>query len=265
MSAAALMEVVEALGAPYGLERSCKITAGAVQEDRFLASLHRSAFGADVTQGLLAAARRLCAPEDFLDAIAAAQAEADIVHLGYEGGLHATYKIYLEYAAQVRRAQAQANPEPVLVHLAFKWVPAAAGRHVITRYTWAPTDSRADIAGKVRGLLSAAAAPRALAGVLELLERGCARTDARNLFLMEVEEPGNARRSCDLNLYQADLCLRDVADVMDALGGLFAVPRQEMVALLGRCGALALGHVAGGCGRDGAEFVTLYYGVEAHG
>jgi hypothetical protein len=34
--------------------------------------------------------------------------------------------------------------------------------------------------------------------------------------------------------------------------------------LLERSGALALGHMAGGHGRDGAEFVTVYYGVEAH-
>ncbi len=98
-----------------------------------------------------------------------------------------------------------------------------------------------------------------------MLARACARIEVDKLFLMRVEEPGNARRSCDLNLYQADLCLRDMADLLTVLGDEFAIPRHQIKALLDRCGALALGHIAGGRGRDGAEFVTIYYGVEAHG
>jgi tryptophan 7-halogenase len=258
------MDVVKALGAPYGLERSCKFVAGALLEDRFLVSLHRTAFGADAGVGIRQVARALDAPDALMEAIAEAQAEADIVHLGYEGGVHATYKLYLEYAVRVRRAQVEKADAPVLVHLAFKWVPEAR-KHEITRYTWLPARGRAEIAARVHALLAPANASRALACVLALLSVACARTKAENLFLMEVEEPGNPRHSCDLNLYQADLQVRDIVDVVRALGMEFAIPHEAVTALLSRCGALALGHIAGGRGRDGGEFVTVYYGVEGHG
>jgi tryptophan halogenase len=255
------MDAVKALGAPYGLERSAKISSGALFEDRFLVSLHRSAFGADAGQGVLQVARKLGAPDAFLRAIAEAEAEADIVHLGYEGGRHATCKLYLEYASQVQRAQAQQADTPLLVHLAFKWMPAVAGRHAVTRYTWLPAHAHAELADWLHTLL--AGAPRALSCILELLARASGRAEADNLFLMQVEEPGNSRHSCDLNLYQADLHVRDIADVLGALGTELAVPREDMVTFIDRCSALALGHIAGGLGRDGAEFVTVYYGVEA--
>ena len=263
MSADVLMDLVQALAAPYGLERSVKITAGVLAEDRFLVSLHRSAFGADVVSGMLGVARKLGAPDVFLPAIAEAEAEADIIHLGYEGGAHATHKIYFEYAGHVRRAQAHGVDQPVLVHLAFKWMPAVAGRHAVTRYTWLPAHSHAALVDALHTLL--ADAPRALGCARELLARAGGRAEAENLFLMQVEEVGNRRHSCDLNLYQTDLHMHDVADVVTALGAEFAVPREQTAALIDRCGALALGHVAGGLGRDGAEFVTVYYGVEAHG
>ena len=99
---------------------------------------------------------------------------------------------------------------------------------------------------------------------LDLLSRACRRTPAGNLFLMAVEEPGNPRQSYDINVYQADLHVRDIADLVGSLARDFAVPLPQVHALIDRSGALALGHLAGGRGSDGVEFVTVYYGVEAH-
>ncbi len=264
MSASDLIDLVRALKAPYGLERSVKIVPGALMEDRFLVSLHRSALGAAAADRLLKMAQVLGLPQDFAGAIAAAQAEADVVHFGYEGGpRHAIYKIYLEYASRVRRAQAQNAGEPVLVHLAYKWMPGE-GQCAVTRYTWLPCRDRNGLAARLRTLVPAALAPRALRCGLDLLSRAAARTDPRHLFLMEVEEPGNPRRSYDINVYRAELHLRDIADLVDAVATDFAVPQPQARALLERSGALALGHLSGGRGRDGDEFVTVYYGVEAH-
>jgi tryptophan halogenase len=265
MSAADLMNLVRALAAPYGLERSVKIVPGALLEDRFLVSLHRSALGTAAAERLLQMGRALALPEEFAGAIAAALAEADIVHFGYEGGAeHATYKIYLEYASRVRRAQAQSAPDPVLVHLAYKWAPGVAERRTVTRYTWAPCRSEAAIAQRLGQLVPAGEAPLALRCGLALVSRAAGRANPDNLFLMEVEEPDNPRRSYDINVYRAELHLRDIADLVGAVAADFAVPQPQVQALLARSGALALGHLSGGRGRDGGEFVTIYYGVEAH-
>jgi tryptophan halogenase len=265
MSASDLIDLVRRLAAPYGIERSLKIVRGALLEDRFLVSLHRSALGDAAADKLLQMGRALDVPADFAGAIAAALADADIVHFGYEGGpQHATYKIYLEYASRVRRAQAQSAGEPVLVHLAYKWMPGVPGQCAVTHYTWVPCRNRAAIAERLAVLFPPGEAPWALRCGLDLLSRAAERTDPRNLFLMEVEEPGNARRSYDINVYQAELHLRDIADLVGAVTTDFAVPQPRVRALLERSGALVLGHLSGGRGRDGGEFVTIYYGVEAH-
>ena len=265
MSAADLMNLVRGLAAPFGLERSVKIVPGALLEDRFLVSLHRSAFGAAAADRLRQMGDVLGAPPGFADAIAAAQADADIIHFGYEGGPGpAIYKIYLEYASAVRRARAQNAPDPVLVHLAYKWTPGAAGQGTVTRYSWTPCGSEAAIAERIERLVPTGEAPRALRCGLDLLSRCAGRSEPRQLFLMAVEEPGNPRRSYDINVYQAELHLRDIADLVGAAATEFAVPQSRVRALLERSGALALGHLSGGRGRDGEEFVTIYYGVEAH-
>jgi hypothetical protein len=88
--------------------------------------------------------------------------------------------------------------------------------------------------------------------------------DSGELLLMEVEEPGNPRRSCDLNLYDAGLRMKEIADLVDATLRDFAVPLGRAQALLGRIGDRALGHISAGLGRDGKEFVTFYFGVESH-
>jgi tryptophan 7-halogenase len=265
MSAADLMGLVRTLGAPFGLERSLKIVAGGLQEDRFLVSLHRAALGPSGGDKLLEMGRALGMPPDFAGAIAAALADADIVHFGYEGGpQHAIYKIYLEYASRVRRAQAQNALDPVLVHLAYKWTPGVPRRSAVTRYTWLPCRSAAAIAERLQVLVPAPQAPRALRCGLALTARASGRTDPRHLFLMEVAEPENPRRSYDINVYRAELHLGDIADLVTAVAADFAVPQPQVDALLARSGTLALGHLAGGRGRDGEEFVTVYYGVEAH-
>jgi tryptophan halogenase len=265
MSAADLIDLVRRLGAPYGLERSLKIITGALVEDRFLISLHRSALGAAAAEKLLQMGCSLGMPPDFADPIAAAQADADVIHFGYEGGReHATYKIYLEYASRVRRAQAQNAGAPVLVHIAFKWVPGVPGRGAAARYTWLPCNDQNALVARLQTLVPAAEAPRALRCGLDLLSRCAERSEPRQLFLMAVEEPGNPRRSYDINVYQAELHLRDIADLVGAVATEFAVPQSRVRALLEHSGALALGHLSGGRGRDGEEFVTIYYGVEAH-
>jgi tryptophan 7-halogenase len=265
MSAANLMNLVRALAAPFGLERSVKIVPGALLEDRFLVSLHRSAFGASPADRLAHMGGALGVPPDFAGAIATAQADADIIHFGYEGGAGpAIYKIYLEYASAVRRARAQGASDPVLVHLAYKWMLGVPGQGAVTRYSWMPCGSEAAIAERLERLAPAGEAPRALRCGLDLVSRACRRTPAGNLFLMAVEEPGNPRQSYDINVYQADLHVRDIADLVGSLARDFAVPRSQVHALIERSGALALGHLAGGRARDGAEFVTVYYGVEAH-
>ena len=260
-----LIRLVEKLRAPYGLERSVKIMPGIIAEDRYLISIGRAALGHAPADRLVQMGRELHIPASFADALPAALERADIVHFGYEAGFgHDVYKIYLEYASQARKALAMPSRNPVLVHLAYKWAPLRPDSHAVTRYTWVPCRTRAEIEAKLRDLVPANEAPGALRCALGLVSRIAVFADSGELLLMEVEEPGNSRRSCDLNVYDAGLRMRQIADLLEAVVKDFAVPKARAHLVFDRAGDRALGHLAAGVGRDGREFVTVYFGVEAH-
>jgi len=265
MPAANVIGLVAALKAPYGLERSVKITQGTLADDRCLISVGRSAFGEDAGGRLLQMARALDLPPRFAQELPAALDRADVVHFGYETlAGRDIYKIYCEYAASARRAMGSPTRVPTLVHLAYKWMPGEPDSGAMTRYTWVPYGNRIELEQKLADMVPAEAAPRAHRCVFALVTRVSALAESGEALLMEVAEPGNPRRSCDLNVYDAELKMSDVADVIDAALADFAVPQVRRRAAFDPARERMLGHVSAGRGRDGAEFVTIYFGVEAH-
>jgi tryptophan halogenase len=265
MAAADLIRLVETLGAPFGLERSVKIEPGTLTDDRCLISVGRGALGQAPVERLLQIGGTLHMPQSFADVVSGALERADIVHFGYEAGVGGdVYKVYFEYASDVRRAMAAGSRVPVLVHLAYKWTPQRPDGRAVTRYTWVPCPNRTALEAKLEDLVPASEAPRASRCALGLLSQIAPFADSGDLLLMEVEEPGNPRRSCDLNVYDAKLRMHQIADLLDSTLRDFAVPQARAQPVFERAKDRALGHLSAGVGRDGREFVTLYFGVEAH-
>lgn len=265
MPAAEILGLVEGLRARFGLERSFKISAGALIDDRYLVSLHRTAFGPEPAARLKAMAIELGMPARRVEAIDAALDGADIVHLGYEGGgADEIFKVYFEYAGRARRAMAAANPEPTLVHLAFKWSRRAGGEGALTRYTWTPCPSFAAIEARLDPLVPEIGAPNARACALALLERVRRDVGAGDIFVMEVEEPGNPRKSVDINVYNAELRLDAIAGLLAEAGRRFDLGAADIGKVIDGRGDRMLGHLSAGIGRGGEEFITIYFGVESH-
>ena len=265
MPAEDLVSRVAELGAPFGLERSVKIAEGELVDDRCLLSVHRAAFGSDPLARLAEMATALDMPTSAVDQIAAALDGADIVHFGHEGGAGCEVrKLYFEYATRTRRAMAAGGRDRVLVHLAYKWVRGQSDRVAVTRYSWVPCATRADVESQLLSLLPAQVAPRALRSALHLLARVAPLAERGRLLMMEVEEAGNLRRSCDLNIYDAALRVGGIFDLIETMTREFGVPPARVAAVFGCARGKTLGHLSAGIGRDGEEFVTIYYGVEAH-
>lgn len=258
-----LVRRIYALGAPYGLERSAKFEDHVFLEDRFLLSVHRTAFGANPLERIASIGAEFGAPEEIVRAFGSALTGADVVHFGYEGAFGSqVYKIYFEYAGRTRAAMEARDAEATLVHLAFKWDRLDPARRASTRYVWKPCRTRADVEAGVRRLTPPSEASRALRCAIALLDRAAPLAQSEGVVMIEVEEPGNPRRSWDLNVYDAQLRLRDVAAMIDLAAREFHAPLPRVDAILGGDGRPALGHLSGGVGRSGREFVTVYYGVE---
>lgn len=265
MAAADLIRLVENFRAPFGLERSVKITQEGVDRERYLLSVGRAAFGEPPQDKLLEAARALRVPQPFAEELKTSVRDADVFHFGYEGANgRSIYKIYCEYASSARRAMAAANAAPTLVHLAYKWSADNPDSRAVTRYTWVPCRTGVELENRLRTLVPQDRAPNAHQCVFSLLSRVFAFADPAEISLMEVEEPGNPRRSCDLNLYDAQMRLHQVVDLIQEAAAGLSVPKREVQSAVESVTDKMLGHLSAGVDRHGKEFVTVYFGVESH-
>ena len=94
-----------------------------------------------------------------------------------------------------------------------------------------------------------------------MLELAASRVAAEKLQYLEVHEPGNGRRSFDLNLYNAKLVVKDVQPQLQAMRERYGVRPGQFQALYDQIKGKVLGHLAGGVHRDGRDFFNVYYGV----
>lgn len=270
MPAADLIRLVKGFGHPFGLERSIKISREGLDNDRYLLSVGRPAFGEPPQDKLLQAARTLRVPDAFLEGLKTSVRDADVIHFGYEGANgRSIYKIYCEYASSVRGVMANAKvagakAAPTLVHLAYKWSPDDPNSRAITRYTWIPCQTGDELEKRLRLLLPQDRAPNAHKCIYSLLARIFASADPTDVMLMEVEEPDNPRRSCDLNVYDAQMRVHQVVDLVRAVAAGLSVPQREVEMAFANTANRMLGHLSAGVDRRGEEFLTVYFGVEAH-
>jgi tryptophan halogenase len=256
---------VAGLGVPYGLERSCKLVAGKVFGDRFLMSVHRDALTPDPLRRILDVLAPVGVPDMLTQQLEREFAGTDVVHFGYEAADGGDIcKVYFEHVENVRQAlRGSPSPErPTLVHRAWKWRLPATDGFSVTDYTWrrnAPGESVTDRIVQLCAPLGAAhLSARAVTAVRQL-----AGVRFDELMLLEVQEEETVRHSFDLNLYPTELTVRGIAPVIDQLGKDFGLPAGQLAAVFDPVADLALGHISGGSGRDGAPFVTIYFGVEA--
>jgi tryptophan halogenase len=186
---------------------------------------------------------------------------AKCIHFGFESDDEAIVcKLYLERAvssAEVERARR--DGQPALLHLALKWDPVG-GTAVTTRYCWRPALSAAEIEDRLAHVYRDGP-PASLALAKAVLQLTKGRVAAEQLQYLEVEEAENARRSFDLNLYNARLQVSDMQHLLHRMREHFNVRPARLQALYDQIKGKALGHLAGGVHRNGEDFFNIYYGV----
>jgi hypothetical protein len=259
-----LFALVCGLGADFGYEKSFKLTRGGLFPRRFLLALRRR--DADAA-AVIEICRRLGMPGDHLAEFEAALARASTVGFGFEeGGAGRVIKAYLEFWDQVREAvlREPARRDPMLLHLGFKWDSADSRKSGLARYTVFPLLPVPGILERLRGVCPAGEGQALLETLEQVLGLARARISRRDSFVyVEASEDHNPRRSFDVNLYKAELRLGEVAPILLRLAGRFGIPGDELPRLLAAEPGRILGHLSGGLDREGREFLTAYYEIEA--
>jgi hypothetical protein len=259
--ASRLLRMVGGLGIPHQYERSLQIRPGELLTNRFLLTVNARDIPGDRVERTLAICDALQMPPAARAVVAANFAMAICVHFGFEtDGGRTLGKLYLEREVPAKEAQrARSSGEPALLGIAWKWDVATA-MAVTGRYWWHPFLSAAEIQARLADVypggpqVAFEIAREALA-----LTRG--RVAAERLQYLEVEEAENARRSFDLNLYNAKMQIKDLQPLLDRMRGHFAVRPGQLQALYDQIKAKPVGNIAGGVHRNGEDFFTLYYGL----
>jgi hypothetical protein len=78
--------------------------------------------------------------------------------------------------------------------------------------------------------------------------------------VQNVGEDHTCRNSFDINIYGAGLKIREITGDLLDLFRFYSVPEEEYYAMIESIQDQIVGHIAGGVGREGKGFVTLYYG-----
>lgn len=259
-----MFERVRALGTGFGFEKSFKLAPKSLGEDRVILGV-RSALAAP--EALLGACRDIGMPQPYLEAFAREAGGANTVGFGYEGSGHGgIYKVYLEFWDRLRERilRDPANREPALLFLGFKWEAGEGGRAGLARYTCHPLLSVRGILARLNALYEARSDSASLGAAHAILGLAAQRIGGDDSFVyVEAAEEGNSRKSFDLNFYKAGLRVRDLLPALSALCREYSIPAAELERIGAQAGGRAFGHLSGGIGRDGQDFLTVYYELEA--
>lgn len=255
---ARLLDLVLGLGADFLHERSFRICDAGLLRNRFLTSLAKPAIPGARHRKLLDLWAQMAMPSDMLEAAERNLPGAAFIHFGFEENERGClYKVYLETGSGA------AEPGmPFLLHLAFKWAVGDPTYRAVTRYRWYPELPISAIAERLSDLLTGSEAPENLAVARGLLDLAASRVDARGIQYLEVREDGNARRSFDLNVYDADLRMDEVRPLLARACRRHRIAEHDFAALADAIAKQRFGHLAGGTHREGQDFFNVYYGME---
>ena len=256
--AALLNAFVTDSAASYGKEYSVRWRNGSADHDRFLMSIHKLAIASSATearQRLAGLLERVDCPPEKSQQLWDFWPDTHVVHLGYEQT--ASGDVYLKIYCELTTSSRIDPAREQLIHVAVKWNPLVPEDATLSRYSLVPCNDQQELAERFGGLCPTPFLPAFAA----LMTKALDRCDAGDLMLLAVSDDDSPRKSCDLNLYNSEMTIGESLRELQQLATLnecqdddWLIAQQDQ----------RLGHLAAGKDRHGNDFVTLYYGIEAH-
>jgi hypothetical protein len=204
-------------------------------------------------------------PGRLLDIFKECLMDAGYIHFGFEDNHQScVYKVYLEFWDTIKQELKKRKnvSSPCLLHLGFKWDPFQPDKTAVTRYTWFPRLAPDAISEKLKAIVDPVKQRQVFETAQDLLKISLERMPLEDLLYLEVTEEGNPRKSFDINVYKAGLLVEELYLLLTRLGQHYAIPYSEFHHLYDRIKMKRFGHLSGGVTREGADFCTVYYGVE---
>lgn len=258
-----LFELVQALNIGFGFERSFKLSERSLLADRLILGVRPQLTR---RQSLLDICRGIGMPQSQLERFEAELPEANTVGFGFEGSERGgVFKVYLEFWERLRSRMRQGprNTSPAPLFLGFKWDAGDSAHAAVAHYTCHPLLSVKGIRRRLDALYAGREDSASLRATRAILALAAARIGAGDSFVyVEATEEGNPRASFDINLYKAGLRIGDLKPVLAPLSRTYSVLPEAFEPTVTDAAARPFGHLSGGLGRDGRDFLTVYYELE---
>lgn len=259
VAARPLLQLVRSLDVGFGFEKSIKFTAGSALTDRMILGVRSKLAEPD---SLIGICRRIGMPSVHLALFSESLPAANTVGFGYEGSTEGgMYKVYLEFWDQLRQ-RPETDNSPALLFLGFKWDTRDPTRAAIARYVCHPRLTIKGVNQRLDALYESRNNSPSLQATRQIMSLASQRIGNDSFVYVEASEEGNPRKSFDINFYKAGLQVFDIAPVLTTLWQRYDIPGMPEQILSGQVGACPFGHLSGGLGRDGRDFLTMYYELE---
>ncbi len=259
-----IVELVGDLGVRFGVEWSFKMFAKTILSNRLLAGINKQTIKTDPDRRLIALCQEMEIPGQFLEIIRKEIPFADFVHFGFEETQNGCiYKVYLEFKGMCEgelKAET-ATHKRLLLFLGLKWDPLRPEKKAITEYIWHPASSETEIEEIMSGIFAGAVPETPMDTAAGVLSMAAARMPVKDMYLLEVSEPGNPRKSFDLNVYPAGIPLQELDRFFSSACRHYEIDPAEFQAFLSPVKDTILDHITGGIDRNGGDFLTFYYGA----
>lgn len=245
-----------------GCERSFKIFDGSVLPNRYLIGVDKRTSSGDPDETILEFSRRLNMPPCLLETLTRRLPEVNFILFGFEENeTTCVYKVYLEYYDTFgSKIKSKPSPtDPMLMHLGLKWDLSNSDRTAIAEYIWYPRLSGQTILTRIADIYPTPRYKASLDIVESIFRVAAGKMNRRDILYIEVAEGGNPRRSFDVNLYKANLTLRDLEPILLRLCEHYAIDSDLFEGIYHHCAANPFGHLAAGIDRQGRDFLTIYY------
>jgi hypothetical protein len=245
-------------------ERSCEFIARKLLGNRFLLGLEKNMIRQNPDDKILDICERMGMPVNFLESFKENLPEANIVGFGFgEDEGTCIVKAYLEFGIRFYRAikSKPHHPDPYLSHLGFKWDAADNTKCNLTLYTCFPGYTTEGMLERLSNDIYRDKAGSPFEIVKGILDLASSKVSRGRFLYLDVKEENNPRSSFDINVYGANLRLKEVYPFLLGICRHYSILEEQFHNLYEPMKTQIFGHLAGGIDREGRDFLSIYFGA----
>jgi hypothetical protein len=262
-----LLQRIKDLDIEVGYERSFKMFDKNLLGNRFLFGIKIDTIRERAHEIILDMCGQLEMPANLLENFQENLPEANVVGVGFdESERSSVCKVYLEFGASFKEAVKKNphRPAPFVLHRGFKWDLQDTSKCATARYTCFSFLPMETLLERVSDILDPHEHGESLDLTKDVVGAAGSRISHRDILYLELTEDNSSRRSFDINLYRANMQLKELYPILSRMCRHYSIPSEAFQTLYDPVKTEIFGHLAGGIDRDGEDFLTVYYGVEGY-